>query len=111
MDLPLHGVYVLPTTAISIKWHTKPIWEESLYTPTYFEPLYIDDRGPARPNHAQGRFITPFPGSVGFGDRVIVGYQKMQIIKVTILLKNEVKIWKISKKYKNSQIWQYNEFY
>ena len=63
-------------------------------------PLYIDDRAPAHHNHDHELLITHVPVGTCFGDKVLVGTQKMHVIKVTILLKNEVKIGKIDKKYK-----------
>ena len=92
MALPVHGVYDVLSIPVVIKCHTEPILLQSLYEDLYCEHLFEYDRAPSRHNHVQGGFIMHFSVYVCFPDKVIVGSQKMQVIKVTILSKNEVKI-------------------
>ena len=89
IDFPVHGVCTVHVLSIPlvIKWNTVPILLQSLYDDLYWEHLFEHDRAPSRPNHVQGWFITNFSVCVCFPDKVLVGSQKMQVIKVTILLK------------------------
>ena len=111
MVLPVHSVYAGISIPVVIKWHTEPILLQSLYEDLYCEHLFEYDRAPSRHNHVQGGFIIHFSVYVCFPEKVILSYQKMQVIKVTILSKNEVKIWKIHKKYKKRQNWQNNDIH
>ncbi len=111
IDFPVHGVCAVLSIPLVIKWNTVPILLQSLYDDLYWEHLFEHDRAPSRHNHVQGGFIIHFSVYVCFPEKVILSYQKMQVIKVTILSKNEVKIWKIHKKYKKRQNWQNNDIH
>ena len=92
MALPAHGVYDVLSIPVVIKWQTELILLQSLYEDLYCDPLFEVVGAVQRPIPFGEWFIGRFSVSIGFGDKVIVSYQKMQVIKVTILSKNEVKI-------------------
>ena len=101
----LHMVYMPCLTLMLLLNDARyPFLYISLYKHIHSEPFFEGVRVLARLIPFGWWFITHFSVNMCFDDKVLGGTQKMQVIKVTILSKNEVKIWKIHNNTKKVKI-------